>query len=162
MRILGIDPGYDRCGVALIEKSKTGERLIFSTCIIPPYRGDMEKRLEALWHTLTDIFDEQKPDCLAFEEVFSEKNVTTVIGIGQVIGMLRAQAYKKCIPIYAYTPLQVKSAVTGNGRANKADMARMVPLLVKLDGKKKMLDDELDAIAVALTCSAYLKSTIEV
>ena len=162
MRILGIDPGYDRCGVALIEKSRNGEKLIFSTCITPPFRGDMEKRLESLWHTLSEIFDEQKPDCLAFEEVFSEKNVKTVIGVAQVVGMIRAQAYKKGIPVHGYTPLQVKSAVTGNGRANKSDMTRMLALLITIPFKKKMLDDELDAIAVALTCSAYLKSTTEV
>ncbi len=157
LNILGIDPGYDRLGLAVIEKSSDGEKIIYSACFTPAHRGELEKRLEAIWGELKKVFGEYTPDMVAVESVFAEHNVSTVIGVAQVIGMVRAQAFDHNVEVHTFTPLQIKAAITGNGRATKAEMDKMTRLLVDL-GSKKMLDDEMDAIAVALTCSAHLKT----
>ncbi len=157
IKILGIDPGYDRLGLAIIEKSLAGEKVLWSTCFTPPHRGNIEKRLEAIWIELKNTFATHTPDLVGIEAVFAEHNVSTVIGVAQVIGLVRAQAFDHHIEVHTFTPLQIKAAVTGNGRASKADMNKMTRLLVNI-GDKKTLDDEMDAIAVALTTSAHLKN----
>lgn len=151
MRVLGIDPGYERMGVAVIERTSGKEDLLFSDCVRTSSSDSMPERLRTLGQTLENILATWKPDRCGVEKLYFEKNQKTGIAVAAVTGIITYVVTLHNIPIYEYTPLQIKAAVTGYGKASKNDIMRMLPKLLHIE-KQKMLDDEYDAIAVALTC----------
>lgn len=152
MRILAIDPGYDRLGVAVLEGDPSRPVFIWSDCIVPP-KGGAATRLAHVSRAVTDAISEYSPDALAIETLFFGINKKTAIGVAEARGAVLAAAGLAGLPIIECSPQQMKLAVTGHGGADKASVARMIPKLLSLP-KKKRLDDELDAIAIGITALA--------
>lgn len=157
VRILGIDPGFDRLGICVLEKDGNKESLLHSSCVITSKKDTFEKRLEVLGTELTKVLKAWNPNELAIEKLFFAKNQTTAIQVAEVRGVILYLSQLHGLSVFEYSPPQVKVAVAGHGRANKADIELMVPRILKMPNKKGMLDDELDAIAIALTHSAHRK-----
>lgn len=153
MRVLAFDPGYERLGVAVIEKQKGKEVLLYSDCIRTPAKMPFPERLRLLGAAAEVLMTDWAPGAVALEEVYFQNNAKTAMQIAEVRGVLAYLAAKNDLPVRHYTPTQVKVAVTGSGRGDKAAVAAMVPRLLSLPAKKR-LDDELDAIAVGITCLA--------
>lgn len=156
MRIIGIDPGYDRAGVAIIEKNQNQgkEVLIFSTCITTPPNKSFTDRLLLLGIELEKILELYHPDEAAIEALYFSKNTKTALKVAQALGVIQYLIAKHNIPLTEYHPNTIKLAITGHGSADKKAILSMLPRLIQLPDDKK-LDDELDAIAVALTHSAH-------
>jgi len=164
MRILGIDPGYDRLGIAVIEKATRGqggkETLLYSDCLQTSSKDDIYIRLKSIGAEIARILDEFKPDILAIETLFITKNQKTAMRVAEARGIIIYEALKRDIPVHEYGPMEVKMAVTGDGSSDKTRMTKMVGLLVKMPAKAgptKLLDDEYDAIAIALCASAHMR-----
>ena len=154
MKILGIDPGYDRLGLAIIEKHPKGkETVIYSTCLQTSSKDPMSKRLLEIGQEVGRVIDEYAPDVLAIETLFITKNQKTAMRVAEARGIVMYEAFKKNLTVFEYSPMEIKVAVTGDGTSDKARMIKMLHMLVKLP-KRKALDDEYDSIAVALTHSA--------
>ena len=159
MIILGIDPGYDRVGIAIVEKkSREKEVLLYSECLQTSAKDDFYTRLGQVGKKISEIIKEYKPDALAIESLFITKNQRTAMRVSEARGVIIYEAVRANIPVYEYTPLQIKVAVTGHGGSDKGQVMKMIPLLVKINAKKAH-DDEYDAIAVALTCIASTGSS---
>lgn len=156
MKILGIDPGYDRLGVAVIEKGSTKDALIFSDCIQTSSKDSIYDRFLKIGQSLVSILDEHMPDALAIETLFITANQKTGMRVSEARGIIIYEAARRSIPIFEYSPVQIKAAITGDGTSDKARIIKMISLLVKMP-QKKTVDDEYDAIAVALTHSALGK-----
>lgn len=152
MRILAIDPGYDRLGVAIVEGDPSRPSLLWSDCVLPK-KGTAAQRLAEVSCAIRDAIRQHAPDALAIESLFFGVNKKTVIGVAEARGAILAAAGMASLPIIECTPQQVKNAVTGYGNANKTAVASMIPRLISLP-KKKRLDDELDAIAIGITALA--------
>lgn len=158
-KVLGCDPGYERLGVALIERTKGRETLVYSACLRTSKDAPFSSRLEKLGGEIERMIREEKPDALALERLYFAKNQKTAMAVAEVRGMLLYLAGKYSLPVFEYTPMQVKVAVTGSGASDKKGVALMLPRLIELSPLKR-LDDEMDAIAVALTCLASTKSPL--
>lgn len=156
MRILAFDPGYERLGVAVIEKIKGKDTLLYSDCVRTNAALEFAHRLKELGAAAEALIGEWKPGAVALEEVFFEKNQKTAMQVAQVAGMLTYIATASGLPMHQYTPAEVKVAITGYGHSDKTAVAAMVPRLVSIEGKKR-LDDEIDAIAVGITCLASIR-----
>lgn len=156
MKILGIDPGYERLGVAVVEKQNGKDTLLFSTCLRSNPKLPHQKRLASIVEGVETIIAEWNPYSAAFEDLFFSSNQKTALDVAEVVGALRFVANKANMKVYEYTPSQVKVAVCGYGRADKKQISSMVKKLVKIS-KKDMLDDEFDAIAIALTHLASVR-----
>ncbi len=156
MRILAFDPGYERLGVAVIEKIKGKETLLYSDCIRTKATLTFPERLAELGKQTETLIETWQPGGMALESLYFENNAKTAMNVSAVRGMLLYLAARNTLPAYEYTPLQVKVAVTGNGRSDKAAIALMVPKLVSIPQARR-LDDELDAIAVGITCLASIR-----
>lgn len=152
MRILAIDPGYDRLGIAVVEGNASHPTLIWSDCVLPE-KGAKEDRLAHVSSAVSTAIATYAPDALAIETLFFSINKKTAIGVAEARGAILSAAGLASLPVVEYSPQQIKSAVTGNGGADKAAVARMIPKLVALPAKKR-LDDELDAIAIGITALA--------
>jgi len=152
MRILAIDPGYDRLGIAVVEGNSSRPVLLWSDCVLPE-KGLRERRLAQVWSTIVVATREYAPDALAIESLFFSTNKKTAIGVAEARGVALAAAGIASLPVIECSPQQVKLAVTGYGNADKAAVARMLPKFLTLP-KKKRLDDELDAIAIGITALA--------
>ncbi len=150
MKIIGIDPGYDRCGVAVVEKGAPKDTLIFSTLITTNKKDSMSMRLSELSIQLEKIIKKHKPDILALEQLFLTNNSKTVIGVAQARGVILLLAGKYNLPVRELGPGQIKLAITGYGKADKAAVAMMVRKIITLP-EKKIIDDEMDAVAIALS-----------
>jgi len=148
MVILGIDPGYAIIGYGIIDTSKS-DMVVDYGAITTPKEDSMPVRLEAIEASLKYIFDKYKPDVVAIEELFYFKNQKTVIQVAQARGVIVLACQKYCGNIYEYTPLQIKQALTGNGRAEKAQVQYMVKAILNLNSVPKP-DDTADALAVAI------------
>ena len=157
MRILGIDPGYDRLGIAIIEKDRK-DSLVYSSCLQTSSKDEIYERFKQIGKEVTKIISEYKPDALAIETLFLAKNQKTAMRVSEARGIIIYEAIRNDIPVFEYSPLQIKGAICGNGASDKMMIIKMIPLLITLN-KKKMLDDEYDAIAVALTHSALIHSS---
>ena len=157
MKIIGIDPGYDRCGVAVIEWTSQGETLLFSDCIVTNRKASFVERLAAVGTTFQALVREYEPTHAALEKVFFTTNQKTAMQVAEVRGALLFCAHTQGLPIVEYTPNEVKVAIAGDGRADKKQVIAMVPRLVRVE-KDIRYDDEYDAIAVALTASASLRT----
>lgn len=154
VRILGIDPGFDRLGVAIVDKEGTKETLVYSTCIETSRKDTFEKRLLTIGETLEEILTHYLPHELAIETLFFTNNQKTIITVAEVRGVCIYLAHKNNLLLYEYSPPQVKLAITGYGKATKEDVAHMLPKILKQPLLINSLDDEIDAIAIALTHSA--------
>lgn len=148
MVILGIDPGYGIVGFGVIDTSKK-DILVDYGVITTPKEDSMPVRLETIDGSLKYLFEKYKPDVAAVEELFYFKNQTTVIPVAQARGVILLACQKYCGNIYEYTPLQIKQALTGNGRAEKAQVQYMVKAILGLNAVPKP-DDAADALAVAI------------
>ena len=153
MIILGIDPGYDRIGIAIIEKSKNGDALLHSECFTTDAKSPFYERLVKIQDRISNILDEFKPNALSIETLFISKNQKTGMRVAEARGVIAVGAAKRNVPIFEYSPPEIKATITSDGRSDKTQMIKMIPLLVKLTPKKRH-DDEFDAIAAALTHSA--------
>lgn len=150
MRIIGIDPGYDRVGVAVLEKTATGENLVFSTCITTTKTATLPERILELGLVLEEILTTYNPTALALETLFFNKNITTGIGVAEARGAILYIAQKHHCVVYEFSPQQIKVATTGYGNSDKTAVIAMVKRLIK-NVPIKAFDDEYDAIATALT-----------
>ncbi len=153
MRIIGIDPGYERLGIAVVEKTNGKELLIHSECFQTDSKLPFHERLLLLGVQLEKVITTHEPVHLALENVFFNTNQKTAMDVAAVRGVILYVGRLHNLEIFEYTPPQIKSAVGGSGRANKKEIASMLHHLIDIN-KKIRLDDEYDAIAVALTHSA--------
>jgi crossover junction endodeoxyribonuclease RuvC len=157
LTVLGIDPGYDRCGVGVVKKDERGkEAVLFSTCIQTDSTSSFESRLASIGKEVEHIISFYKPDIIALESLFFNTNNTTAMNVAGVRGVIAYIAHAHNTPLKEFTPLQTKLSITGYGRSTKDQIISMVERLVTLE-KKKRLDDEYDALAIALTCIACEK-----
>ena len=154
IRIMGIDPGFDRLGICILEKKGMEETLIYSGCILTSKKDVFEKRLGQVGSGLEKILKKYKPEELAIETIFFTKNQKTVINVAEVRGVCLYLSHKYKLSVHEYSPPQIKLAIAGHGHATKNDIAHMIPKILKNQIKKGLIDDELDAIAIALTHSA--------
>lgn len=155
MRILAIDPGYDRLGIAVLEGDPSRPTLLMSACV-QPEKGAREARLARVSHAVSDAIAEYAPGAVALETLFFSVNVKTAIGVAEARGAILAAAGLAELPIIECSPQQVKLAVTGYGSSSKNAVAEMIPRLLLLPPKKR-LDDELDAIAIGITALAFAR-----
>ncbi|OGI66148.1 crossover junction endodeoxyribonuclease RuvC [Candidatus Nomurabacteria bacterium RIFCSPLOWO2_01_FULL_39_18] len=158
MRILGIDPGFERLGISVLEKKENGakECMIFSECFKTSSSLDFAERLHLIGREVRKIIKKYKPEVLSIETLFLNTNQKTVMRVAEARGVVIYEAIQAGLRIFEATPLQIKIATTGFGRADKIQMMKMVKILVDVD-KFKTSDDELDAIAIALTAFAHMR-----
>ncbi len=154
-RILGIDPGFDRLGVCILDKEGGKETLVYSFCLQTSKKDSFEKRLGAIGKELEVLLKKYKPQELAIEKLFFAKNQTTAINVAEVRGVVLYLAHNGGLTIHEYSPPEIKLAVAGHGKASKTDIFHMVSKILIGQVKSGLLDDELDAIAIALTHSAH-------
>ncbi|OIO48540.1 MAG: crossover junction endodeoxyribonuclease RuvC [Parcubacteria group bacterium CG1_02_40_82] len=159
MIILGIDPGTAILGYGCIEAAKNKNRLIGYGCLKTPKNLNDAARLKILYQGITKLIKKFKPDYLALEEIFFFKNSKTVIGVSQARGITILAAANLDIPVIEFTPLQVKQAVTGYGRAEKQQVQKMIKVLLCLKEIPKP-DDAADALATAI-CAAHCQKLYE-
>ena len=155
MIILGIDPGIAIMGYGIIEYKHDNFNVLDYGCVRTDNSLDMAKRLVQLYNSILYLVHKYKPDDMAVEELFFNKNAKTVMVIGQARGVSMLAGSNCGLKVYEYTPLQVKQGVVGYGRAEKAQVQQMVKTLLKLDSIPKP-DDAADALAVAV-CHAHSK-----
>ena len=150
MRVLGVDPGLTLCGVGIVEGAIGSPlTLVEVGVIVTGTELALEHRLLELDRELSQWVNLWQPDVIAVERVFSQHNVRTVMGTGQAAGIALLIAAKSGIPVMMHTPSEVKAAVTGNGRANKLQVATMVQKVLKLESIPKPVD-ATDALALAI------------
>jgi crossover junction endodeoxyribonuclease RuvC len=150
MRVLGVDPGLTRCGVGVVEGGPgRAPTLIAVGVITTPADLDLPQRLLRIEAGLTEWVAEHHPDVVAVERVFAEHNLISVIGTAQAAGLAMLVAAKAGLPAHSHTPTEVKAAITGSGRADKAQVGKMVARLLKLDAPPKPAD-AADAVALAI------------
>lgn len=157
MRVLAIDPGYGRCGVAVIEKGNGKESYIYSDCIETSASQAFEERLGVVADECARLIKKHKPDALAMERLFFTSNQKTAMHVAEVRGAILQVAQLAGLPAFEYTPGQIKSATAGHGKADKKQVAQMIHLLLKIE-KPIKLDDEYDAIAVGITHLAHARN----
>ena len=160
IRIIGIDPGFDRLGVCILDKDINKETLVFSNCIETSRKDSFEKRLLVIGTKLSEILTMYKPDELAIETIFFTKNQKTIITVAEVRGLCIYLSTTHNVSLFEYSPPQIKLAIAGHGKASKEDIALMVPKILKQPLLINTLDDEIDAIAIALTHSANRQSRL--
>ena len=149
MRILGIDPGYAIVGYGIMDYQGNKFSAVDYGAILTEAKEDFPQRLKHIYDRVCILINTYKPDYMAVEELFFNTNVKTAIAVGHARGVLLLAAQNAGIPIFEYTPLQIKQAVTGYGRADKNQVQQMVKLLAGLE-KVPSPDDTADAIAVAI------------
>ncbi|MBP9668801.1 MAG: crossover junction endodeoxyribonuclease RuvC [Candidatus Pacebacteria bacterium] len=154
MRVLAIDPGYDRCGVAILERQSGKDTLLFSTCIETDRSTDFATRLTHVADSVSDYIKEFNPTHVAIEKLYFTNNQKTAMGVSEVRGAIQYIAKSAHMVIREFTPGEVKVAVTGAGNADKKQVIAMIGRLVRLE-KPITHDDEYDAIGIGITCLAH-------
>ena len=153
-RILGVDPGLTRCGVGVIDLGKSRKTTLVYVGVIQSLKAsELDTRIGAIGTELETLISKFKPDVIAIERVFSQQNLSSVMGTAQVAGVAIFLAHKYKIPMAMHTPTEVKAAVTGSGRAGKVQVGAMVAKLLGLDEVPKPAD-AADALAIAI-CQGY-------
>ena len=158
MRILGIDPGIATVGFGLIESEGHRQTLLNYGVITTPAHTSLSSRLDRIYDDLTELISTFSPDAIACEELFFNTNITTGISVAHGRGVILLACYKAGIPTFEYTPLQVKQAVVGYGRAEKQQVIYMVSRLLNMKSQPKP-DDAADALAIAI-CHARSASSL--
>ena len=149
MQILGIDPGYGTTGFALLESDRASLRLLQCGVVTTPPGMAFPQRLNVLYQDIVQLMVSATPQAMAIEELFFGHNVTTGIGVAQARGVILLAAAQQNIPVFTYTPMQVKQAVVGYGGASKNQVMDMTRRILRLE-KIPRPDDAADAIAIAL------------
>lgn len=150
MKIIAIDPGYDRVGVALLEKEKGNKEIIvFSTCITTDRKKVFYDRLKQIQDELFGIINKYQPEIMVMEELYFAKNSPTALKVAEARGIISSIALQSGTLVQEIHPNHVKIAITGYGAAKKTDILFMLPKLITFDPIGK-LDDELDAIAIGV------------
>ncbi len=153
MRILGIDPGIGICGFGLIEaSSKADAKALDFGVVTTTMHAPLPSRLKELYESLQEVFKETKPDVVSVEKLFFSKNITTGIAVAEARGLVLLVAEQNGLPIFEYTPNEIKKTLTGYGSAGKPQMQEMVRVHLGLE-KKPRPDDAADALAAAITHS---------
>lgn len=160
MVILGIDPGTATIGYGVIEKSKGEIKCIEYGCIETNPKESPAKRLLYLEKELEKIIKKYNPAAAAIEDIFFFKNLKTVIKVSQAKGVILLSLEKAKIPIFEYTPLQVKMATTGFGKADKKQMQKMVQILLNLKELPRP-DDAADGLAIAMCCANCINRALK-
>jgi len=156
MKILGIDPGTARTGWGVIKIQNSKFKIQNYGCIETPARKLLEERLEMIYKKIRAIIRKEKPQCVAVEQLYFFKNIKTALSVGHARGVIILAAKREKKQIFEYTPLQVKNAVVGYGRANKHQVQQMVKAILKLDKIPKS-DDAADGLATAICCAQSKK-----
>lgn len=146
MKILGIDPGIGICGFGLVENDQALDFGVVTTVIGAP----LPARLKELFEGLTEIVETSKPDVISVEKLFFSKNITTGISVAEARGIVLLVAEQHNVPVFEYTPNEIKKTLTGYGSAKKGQVQDMVKLHLNLDTRPKP-DDAADALAAAIT-----------
>lgn len=149
MRILGIDPGYAIVGYGLLEYDSMNFKVLNYGAITTSPETEFADRLSEIYNDMCCILDKFRPDCMSIEKLYFNTNITTGIDVAQARGVTVLAAAQRNIPIYEYTPLQVKVAVTGYGRAKKPQVQEMTRNILRLKEVPKP-DDTADALAIAI------------
>lgn len=157
MRVLGIDPGYERLGVAVLERIEHKETVLFSTCVQTDKHEALPDRLWQLGQAVEKLLKTHRPTHVALETLFFNQNQKTGIAVAQARGVVIYAAKQADLTICEYGPQEVKTAVTGYGKSDKLAVVSMVKKLA-IGVPEKAFDDEYDAIAVGLTCLAVSRS----
>ena len=158
MRVLGIDPGFERVGVAVIEKNDSSkENLLYSNCFKTDSKLPFPERLLLIGQEIERVIKKNKLDALSIETLLFNTNQKTALMVSEARGIFIYEAKKNNLEVYEYTPLQIKNAITGYGRASKNQVDLMVRQLISIPKTTKQ-DDEIDAIAIALTGLASYKN----
>lgn len=154
MKVLAVDPGYDRMGIAVVEMQNGRETLLYSDCIVTDKKESLESRLCVIGDQFKELLATHKPALVGIETLFFNKNVTTAIGVAQARGIVMYLAHDFGAKVCEFGPQEIKIAVTGYGKSDKNAVIDMVKRLVA-NTPEKALDDEYDAIAVAVTTLAH-------
>lgn len=155
-RILGIDPGIGRCGFGLIESNGANAKALDFGVVTTVVDAPLPARLKELYDSLMEVFKETKPEMIAVEKLFFSKNITTGIAVAEARGIVLLIAEQNGLPVYEYTPNEIKKCLTGYGSATKTQMGEMVRVNLGLEKKPKP-DDAADALAVAIVCGISYK-----
>lgn len=160
MLILGIDPGIARLGWGFISETNGNPQLVDAGCFETDKRDREPKRLQQIFDFLIKILKKRRPDVLSLEQLFFATNVKTALSVGQARGVILLAAETANIQVAAYTPLQVKQALSGYGRADKQQIQLMVKSILKLPTVPRP-DDTADALAIAITHLFSYRSAIK-
>lgn len=155
MRVIAVDPGYDRLGVSVMELENGTEKLLYSGCIETDRNQPLIDRLLTIANAFSSLLKTHSPTTLAIETLFFNKNQKTAMGVAQARGILIYLAQINGCSVHEFGPQEIKIAVTGYGKSDKNAMISMVKRLVP-ESPNDALDDEYDAIAVGITCLAHL------
>ncbi len=158
MRILGLDPGIATVGFGLVDSERNKQKLVGCGVITTPAHTPLTSRLDQIYSDLQELIRVYAPDVMSIEELFFNTNITTGISVAQGRGVILLCAYRSGLAIYEYTPLQVKQAVVGYGRAEKKQVQEMVRRILNLPAVPKP-DDAADAVALAL-CHARSSTSL--
>ncbi len=164
-RILGIDPGLETTGVSIIDISNSSSyEIIFCDCIITSKNKKIPQRLSEIYVGINEVIKKYRPFCLAIEELFFAANVKTAMNVGQARGTALLAAFLNKMEIYEYTPLEVKQAIVGYGRASKEQIKYMIKVILKIkeDNFISKKDDAWDSLAIAVchaNSSSFYKKT---
>lgn len=157
MRILGVDPGTATTGFGVIDTDGRTYKFIDAGVITTPADQPMPERLKTIHQELTQVIAETKPDAVAVELLYFATNVTTAMTVGQARGVIMLTIAEAGLPVFEYTPMQVKMGVTGYGGAKKPQIQEMVKNLLKLSAIPRP-DDAADALAIAMTHAHQAKA----
>lgn len=158
MRILGIDPGLATVGFSIVDADKNRMKLVTCGVISTPAHTSLSSRLDRIFSDMNELISTFEPDVMSIEELFFNTNITTGIAVAHGRGVILLAAYRAGVSIFEYTPLQVKQAVVGYGRAEKNQVIDMVRRILKLPAAPKP-DDAADAVALAI-CHARSSTSL--
>jgi crossover junction endodeoxyribonuclease RuvC len=159
MKVLGIDPGYGRCGMAVVERENGKDKLVVSECVETKADDEFTARLSEIVRECARLIKKYEPAALAIEKLFFSANQKTAMRVAEARGAIISCATEHGVQVFEYTPSQIKSAVGSSGRADKKQIASMLRFLIKIDKPIKH-DDEYDAIAIALAHLAYTRPAL--
>jgi crossover junction endodeoxyribonuclease RuvC len=149
VRVLGVDPGLTRCGIGVVDVERRTPTLVHVEVVRSDAAEPIEQRLMRIGRGVEAAIDAHQPDAIALERVFAQANLSSVMGVAQISGIVLRAAAERSIPIAMLTPTEVKAAVTGYGAADKRQVAEMVRRLLRLDVAPKPAD-AADALAIAI------------
>lgn len=158
MRIIAFDPGYERLGIAILEKEKNSKEIVlYSDCFKTSAKEAHSERLKKIAIEIENLIEKYKPQQMAIETLFFNNNTKTALKVAEARGVLIAICAKEGLTINEYSPQAIKISVTGSGNSDKTQVSKMVGLIMGIDLKSK-IDDEIDAIATGICCFATLKN----
>jgi crossover junction endodeoxyribonuclease RuvC len=161
-RVLGLDPGTATTGFGLVEDSDNSLKAVEYGVILTPANLPMPQRLRLIFLRVSELLERFRPEAISVEKLFFNRNVTTALSVGQARGVALLAAANTDLPVFEYTPLEVKQAISGFGRASKDQVQQMVRLILQLEQIPKP-DDAADALAIAICHiqSAQMRALLE-